>query len=570
MDFTKTSREIERSSLATLAVAPIIMAESFKHHRLAASEAEIVDLSQHQLSNIPCDPSLRDISITIPHFLAPMLTHNALPSSQRTYDVDRQIDALLQQRRQLEIPEKQALKKIAVCEVASSPFRRLSLDLLQEIGYCMLAPDGSGLNPCITLSHVSSSWRTALLGSPRLWTDLSLCFSDDKLLKSKVLEYFGRAGVRPLKLNIKRPKTPSWSPGWNDFFQWLLYTWPKIHQVTVLEMPFPLLAWPETDKAVDFQCLQSLICRSSTGRDNSWDVSPILGSTLPIFFSQAPQLVAVTVGHELQCYPRQGFSFPWSQLTRLSLLEPIAPWTWMEILAECIRLKSGSFSLLSRAGHTGTIGGATASPAQTSLQNLYLSFVVYKGDAFQIFRRRIFESVAFLVIDGIKQNNLGEQYGLKSHFPSLDHLALTKYQVRSDKILPILLNNRDVSQISLEMDGPPRLQIPFFRLCSTKITRDTMPYLSKINVIARNDNGIKVDYVKAFSDMVRVWFNGATSNGDIHTQGSYSVQLRMPPTSVQFIPNFYAELQDSTERGLNLVATADHAPGCPSPWYDQA
>ena len=167
------------------------------------------------------------IAITIPHFLAPTLTHNALPSSQRTHgliaefrvqteaalsktqdqilDIDRQIEALLQQRRQLELPEKEALKKIHVCKVASSPFRRLSLDLLQEIGYSMLASDETGFNPCITLSHVSSSWRIALLGSPHLWTNLSLRLGhrDEKLLKDKVVEYFGRAGVQPLTLKIR-------------------------------------------------------------------------------------------------------------------------------------------------------------------------------------------------------------------------------------------------------------------------------------------------------------------------------------------------------------------------------
>jgi hypothetical protein len=174
-----------------------------------------------------------------------MLTHNALPPSRRTYglieefraqteanlsktrdemlDIDRQIDALLQQRRQLEIPEKEALKKILVCKVASSPFRRLSLDLLQEIGYFVLADDETGFNPCISLSHVSSSWRIALLGSPRLWTELSLRLRDEKLLKDQVLEYFGRARVRPLKLKIECHTKQTWSPGWTDFFQWLLY-----------------------------------------------------------------------------------------------------------------------------------------------------------------------------------------------------------------------------------------------------------------------------------------------------------------------------------------------------------
>ena len=516
-----------------------------------------------------------------------MLTHNALPSSQRTHglieefrvqteatlsktrdqilDVDRQIEALLQQRRQLELPEKEALKKILVCKVASSPFRRLSLDLLQEIGYSMLASDETGFNPCITLSHVSSSWRTALLGSPRLWTNLSLRLDDEKLSKDKMVEYFGRAGVRPLKLKIECP-TRNWSPGMTNFFQWLLYTWPKIQQVKSLEMPFPLPR-QETDKAVDFQCLESLVCQSSTGRDNSWDTPAILGHQLPFFFSHAPRLVSLTVGLELHCYPRQEFTFPWSQLTCLSLLEPISHRKWMEILDECISLQSGSFSLFGRASHA--IGTETTSSTQTSLRNLRLSFIGFEGDAFQVLRTRIFENVAVLIIQYLKQSNLGEQFSLKSHFPSLDHLALTNYQLRSEKILPILLNNRDVSQISLEMDGPPRLQIPFFRLCSTRITRNNMPHLSTISIIARNDNGIKLDYVKAFSDMVRAWFNSSTNNGDIQAQGSYSIQLGILPTSVQFVPNFYKELEDCTERGLNLVVKVDHVDTRLAPWCDQ-
>jgi hypothetical protein len=516
-----------------------------------------------------------------------MLTHNALPSSQRTHglieefrvqteatlsktrdqmlDVDRQIEALLQQRRQLELPEKEALKKIHVCKVASSPFRRLSLDLLQEIGYSMLASDEARFNPCITLSHVSSSWRIALLGSPRLWTNLSLRLGDEKLLKDKVVEYFGRAGVRPLKLKIEC-LTRNWSPGWTDFFQWLLYTWPKIQQVKSLEMPFPLPG-KETDKAVDFQGLESLVCQSSTGRDNSWDTSPILGHQLPFFFSCAPRLVSLTVGRNLHCYPRQEFLFPWFQLTCLSLLEPISHNKWMEILDKCSSLKSGSFSLSSRAGHA--FGTETASSTQTSLRNLRLSFIDFEGDAFQVLRTRIFENVVVLIIQYLKQSSLGEQFSLKSHFPSLDHLALTNYQPRSEKILPILLDNRDVSQVSLEMDGPPRLQIPFFRLCSTRITRLNMPHLSKISIIARNDNGIKLDYVKAFSDMARAWFNSSTNNGDIQAQGSYSIQLQLLPTSVQFVPNFYKQLEDCTKRGLNLAVKADHVHTTLAPWCDQ-
>ena len=232
----------------------------------------------------------------------------------------------------------------------------------------MLASDETGFNPCITLSHVSSSWRTALLGSPRLWTNLSLRLDDEKLSKDKMVEYFRRAGIRPLKLKIECP-TRNWSPGRIDFFQWLLYTWPKIQQVKSLEMPFPLPE-RETDKAVDFQCLESLVCQSSTGRDNSWDTPAILGRQLPFFFSHAPRLVSLTVGLELHCYPRQEFTFPWSQLTCLSLLEPISHRKWMEILDECISVQSGSFSLFGRASHA--IGTETTSSTQTSLRNLRL------------------------------------------------------------------------------------------------------------------------------------------------------------------------------------------------------
>jgi len=321
-------------------------------------------------------------------------------------------------------------------------------------------------------------------------------------------------------------------------------------------MPFPLPGPQETYKAVDFQCLESLVCQSSIRQRNSRDVLPILGIQLPFFFRHAPCLVSLTVGRNLQYRHLQEFPFPWSQLTCLSLSEPISPKKWMEMLVECTSLKSGSFSLFGRAGHT--IGTETASSTQTSLCNLRLSFMVFEGDAFQVLRTCIFENVAVLTIEYLQQSNLGEQYSLKSHFPSLDHLALRDYQLRSEKILPILLNNRDMSQISLEMDGPPGLQIPFFRLFSTRITHVDMPHLSKISIIASNDNGIKLDYIKAFSDMVRAWFNSSTSNGDIQAQGSYSIQLRILPTSVQFVPNFYKELEDCMERGLNLVVKADH------------
>jgi hypothetical protein len=316
-------------------------------------------------------------------------------------------------------------------------------------------------------------------------------------------------------------------------------------------------SWPETDKAVDFQSLEYLALQGL--RNELWDF-PDLGAQILRLFSHGPRLVTFIAGHNLWCYPRQEFSFPWSQLTRLSLSEPIPPQKWTDILDECINLKFGSFSFYHPEDEN-MIGTEALAPTQTSLQNLHLSFDGYDLDVFQLLRTRIFLNVVVLTIESMHEHNIGGQYYLQSHLPSLKHLALTNCCALSERLLPILFDNPKVTQISLEMARSAKFQMAFFNICSSGITRDTMPYLSSIKMIALSSNAINFRYVKAFSQMVSTWFNGATSNRDNLTQKSYSVQFQMPSMGARFVSTFYEQLEACTNQGLNLVVKADYIPG---------
>jgi len=91
-----------------------------------------------------------------------------------------------------------------------------------------------------------------------------------------------------------------------------------------------------------------------------------------------------------------------------------------------------------------------------------------------------------------------------------------------------------------------------------------LPYLSRINITgASRKNAITTKYVKAFGDMVRVWFKNGPSGLFTPDPNQYelAVQLQMLPTTAPSVPSVYELLEDCTKHGLNLVVKANYVPG---------
>ncbi|KDR83082.1 hypothetical protein GALMADRAFT_58398, partial [Galerina marginata CBS 339.88] len=96
-----------------------------------------------------------------------------LPSSQELEAIDAEI-ALLGARSQALKTKRDAIRGSRKgYTTILSPFRRLPSDIIHEIFYHCLTvqrnPILSSAEAPILLTHVSSSWRSIALSSPRLW-----------------------------------------------------------------------------------------------------------------------------------------------------------------------------------------------------------------------------------------------------------------------------------------------------------------------------------------------------------------------------------------------------------------
>ena len=99
-------------------------------------------------------------------------------------------------------------KSSTINSLPSEILCKIFLDYLPEGGSKVLAGSLSGTT--ITLSHVCSHWREVILGTPRLWSQLSLNLNDEGWQEKHswdqvvqfVLDWFSKAGECPLKLQF--------------------------------------------------------------------------------------------------------------------------------------------------------------------------------------------------------------------------------------------------------------------------------------------------------------------------------------------------------------------------------
>ncbi|KAF5322406.1 hypothetical protein D9619_001305 [Psilocybe cf. subviscida] len=130
-------------------------------------------------------------------------------SEKRIEDIDKQIKALQDERAKFADGETARAAVAEACATICAPVRRIPRDVLHEIAHHSLAtyPSPSIKHTPMNLSHVSSAWRSVVLHSPHLWTDLYLrieTLRHHSLVRhvQSMTAWFRRAGSLPINLYL--------------------------------------------------------------------------------------------------------------------------------------------------------------------------------------------------------------------------------------------------------------------------------------------------------------------------------------------------------------------------------
>ncbi|PPQ80922.1 hypothetical protein CVT24_012977 [Panaeolus cyanescens] len=208
-----------------------------------------LDHIDHRRVSWPED--LLSVSFDFPKSLQHLLTHNNPPSSQESTDLNafkRKTESryqdneerirLLEEELERSKSQKQRLQKqMFACNVAQAPFRRLASDVLGHIAqklprfYYEFTSNTPTIHIPLTLSHVSSIWRTTVFRMSTLWQDIQLVraktsiafFSKDDSHNKDQVEHFARlSGTLPLRVELHTSYAyDEPSNGITDFLDWM-------------------------------------------------------------------------------------------------------------------------------------------------------------------------------------------------------------------------------------------------------------------------------------------------------------------------------------------------------------
>ncbi|PPQ99425.1 hypothetical protein CVT24_005412 [Panaeolus cyanescens] len=206
---------------------------------------------EHRRVSWPED--LLSVSFDFPESLHHLLAHNKPPSSQESTELNtfkRQTESRYQENeekiRLLEdelerskSQKKRLQKQMFACNVAQAPFRHLASDILYYIArslprfYRKSIYDAwnNSIHMPMTLSHVSSIWRTTVHRMSTLWQDVRLArrerssiefFSEGELHHQKdQVEHFARlSGILPLRIELHNDHRYDIN-GMADFLDWM-------------------------------------------------------------------------------------------------------------------------------------------------------------------------------------------------------------------------------------------------------------------------------------------------------------------------------------------------------------
>ena len=227
-------------------------------------------------------------------------------------------------------------------EAVFSPIRHVPLDLLHEIVFHCLPvhPTIQSASPVISsLSQVSSTWRTAVLSSPRLWSRLFVTIRDEDSLDhcaQMVTRWFQRARSVPLSffLNIDFEAFDEDIARIRPFLVDLSSVMPKVQHFGLHAQLTTELLYSFVDLDWKFPQLKKLDLFSHAEIDQ---IDPVAYS-VPLF-QTAPNLVQVAIQNTITSSPDLQHILPWSQLTDINVAYSISISRWIEIMRMCPKMR---------------------------------------------------------------------------------------------------------------------------------------------------------------------------------------------------------------------------------------
>lgn len=227
-------------------------------------------------------------------------------------------------------------------EPVFSPIRLVPLDVLHEIIlHCLPVHPTiqSASSVMSSLSQVSSTWRTAVLSSPRLWSRLFVTIQDDDTLDRSarmVNQWFQRARSVPLSffLNIDFEAFDEDIARIRSFLVDLSSIMPRVQHfglhtrlTTELLCSFVGLEW-------ELPLLKKLDLFSHSGIDQIYPVA----YSVPLF-QTAPNLVQVAIQNTITSARDVEHILPWSQLTDVNMAYSISVSRWIEVMKMCPKMR---------------------------------------------------------------------------------------------------------------------------------------------------------------------------------------------------------------------------------------
>lgn len=265
-----------------------------------------------------------------------------------------------------------------------SPIQRIPLDVLQRIIVDSLPvhPTIQSATPVIsTLTRVSSTWRAAVLLSPRLWSTLFVTvYVDDDLNKCAkvVTQWFQRARSAPLSffLNIRFSAQHDDIARIRTFLIDLSSIMPKVYHFGFHARLTESLLCSFADLEWKLPRLKKLDLFSHANFDKR---NPVAFSS-PVFHN-APNLVQVAIQNSITSACDIQHVLPWSQLTRISVAYCISISRWIEIMNMCPMMRQCDI-VLGRSDEATSSSPNSYLPNGTSHNLKHLDFAVKGGVPF--------------------------------------------------------------------------------------------------------------------------------------------------------------------------------------------
>ena len=244
----------------------------------------------------------------------------------------------------------------AINSLPSEILCKIFLDYLPEGGSEVSVGSLSGTT--ITLSHVCSHWREVILGTPRLWSQLSLNLNDEGWQEKHswdqvvqfVLDWFNKAGECPVKLRFGYDSESLdgreiTEEGYLNQFLSPLMARIQDLELDLCRLPRHLSVLPPNK----FQQLESIVLHSGYLKTKSIEMMWNLDDEPLTIFENSPQLRRLSMFFPLFGKCLNSVLIPWFQITSLITSIYTHPPVLDELLSQCVNLVCGVFYIIGAA-----------------------------------------------------------------------------------------------------------------------------------------------------------------------------------------------------------------------------